>query len=65
MNIRVISAGALLVVLATGFFLYMSTMMPRSNDPVEMMRTVGMVSGGAAGLGLVMILFGLFRRKRI
>ncbi len=65
MNIRVISAGALLVVLATGFFFYMSTMMPRSNDPVEMMRTVGMVSGGAAGLGLAMILFGLFRRKRI
>jgi len=64
MNIRVISAGALLVVLATGFFFYMSTMMPRSNDPVEMMRTVGMVSGGAAGLGLAMILFGLFRRKR-
>jgi hypothetical protein len=64
MNIRVISAGALLVVLATGFFLYMSTMMPRSNDPVEMMRTVGMASGGAAGLGLAMILFGLFRRKR-
>ena len=64
MNIRVISAGALLIVLATGFFFYMSTMMPRSNDPVEMMRTVGMVSGGAAGLGLVMILFGLFRRWR-
>jgi hypothetical protein len=64
MNIRVISAGALLIVLAAGFFFYMSTMMPRSNDPVEMMRTVGMVSGGAAGLGLVMVLIGLFRRKR-
>jgi hypothetical protein len=53
-----------LIVLAAGFFFYMLTMMPRSNDPVEMMRTVGMMSGGAAGLGLVMVLVGLFRKKR-
>jgi hypothetical protein len=65
MNIRVIAAGAVLIVLAIGFFFYMSTFMPRSNDPVELMRTVGTVSGRAAGLGLAMIVVGLFlRRKR-
>jgi hypothetical protein len=65
MNIRVIAAGAILIVLAAGFFFYMSTFMSRSNDPVELMRTVGTVSGGGAGLGLAMIVVGMFlRRKR-
>lgn len=64
MNLRVVFTGAGLVVLAAAFFFYMMTMAPRSNEPAEMMHTVGMVSGAAAGLGLAMILFGLFRRKR-
>jgi hypothetical protein len=64
MNLRVVFTGAGLIVLAAAFFFYMTTMAPQSNDPEAMMHTVGMVSGAAAGLGGVMILFGLFRRKR-
>lgn len=64
MNLRVVFTGAGLIVLAAAFFFYMTTMAPHSNDPETMMRTVGMVSGGAAGLGVAMILFGLLRRKR-
>jgi hypothetical protein len=64
MNLRVVFTGAGLIVLATAFFFYMTTMAPQSNDPEAMMRTVGVVSGAAAGLGGVMILFGLLRRKR-
>lgn len=64
MNLRVVLTGAALIVLAAGFFFYMATMAPQSNDPGAMMRTVGMVSSGAAGLGGVMILFGVLRRKR-
>lgn len=64
MNLRVVCTGAGLIVLAAGFFFYMATMVPQSNDPDAMMRTVGMVSGGAAGLGGAMIVFGLLRRKR-
>jgi hypothetical protein len=63
MNLRVVFTGAGLIVLAAAFFFYMTTMAPQSNDP-EAMRTVGVVSGAAAGLGGVMILFGLLRRKR-
>jgi len=64
MNIRVVAAGALLIVLAGAFFLYMSGIAARSTDPAEMMRTVGMVSGGAAGIGAAMVLIGLLRRRR-
>lgn len=64
MNLRVVFTGTGLVVLAAAFFFYMTTMAPHSNDPQEMMHTVGMVSGAAAGLGGAMILFGLFRRRR-
>jgi hypothetical protein len=63
MNIRVVGTGAGLIVLAAAFFFYMATLAPQSTDPDALMRTVGMVSGGAAGLGGAMILFGMFRRK--
>jgi TRAP-type mannitol/chloroaromatic compound transport system permease large subunit len=63
MNLRVVVTGAVLIVLAAAFFLFMGSMAPRSNDPAEMMRTVGIVAGGGAGLGVAMIIFGLFRRK--
>jgi hypothetical protein len=56
--------GVLLVVVAVGFFFGMQTMMPRSTDPRGMMETVGQVSGVAGGLGLVMIAYGLIRRRR-
>lgn len=63
-NLRVIATGAGLIVLAAAFFFYMAAMAPESADPDAMMRTVGMVSGGAAGLGGAMILIAMFRRRR-
>ncbi len=63
MNLRVVVTGAVLIVLAAAFFFLMRSMAPRSNDPAEMMRTVGIVAGGGAGLGVAMIIFGLIRRK--
>jgi len=62
-NWRLVLAGAFLIAVAAGFFLFMLTMVPRSNDPAEMMRTVGQVSGAATGLAIVLILFGLIGKK--
>jgi hypothetical protein len=64
MNLRVLLTGVVMIVAALGFFFYMKTFMPRSNDPAEMMQIVGEVSGFVGALGLVMIVFGLFRKKR-
>jgi hypothetical protein len=63
-NGRIVLAGAVMIVLAIGFFFYMGTTAPRSTDPVGMMKIVGETSGWVGGIGLVMILFGLFRKKR-
>ncbi len=52
-----------MIVLAAGFFLYMLTIAPRSNDPVSMMRTVGEASGAVGGLGVAMMIVGLIGRK--
>ena len=62
-NWRVSIAGLALIGLAVAFFFGMQTMAPRSTDPVELMRTVGQVSGVAAGIGLVMVLIGLIGRR--
>jgi hypothetical protein len=65
MNVRVMVTGALMVVLALGFFFGMGTALaPKSNDPAAMMQTVGTVSGAVGGIGLVMIVFGALRKKR-
>lgn len=64
-NIRVVVTGLVMLVLAGGFFFGMdAALAPRSNDPVAMMRTVGQVSGAVAGLGAVMIVFGLIGRRQ-
>jgi hypothetical protein len=62
-NWRLVIAGLVLAVLAAGFFLYMMGMAAKSTDPVEMMKTVGQVSGGVGALGLVLAVFGLIGRK--
>ena len=63
-NMRLISVGIVLLVLAAGFFLFATTAMaPKSNDPTEMMRTVGQVSGAVGGISIVMIIFGLIGRR--
>jgi hypothetical protein len=64
MNVRVVVTGAVMIVAALGFFLYMGTFAPKSNDPTGMMQTVGEVSGFVGAIGLVMIVFGALKRKR-
>jgi hypothetical protein len=63
-NLRVLITGLALIVLAVGFFLYMLTLAPKSNDPAALMRTVGTVSGVVGALGLVMAVFGAVGRRR-
>ena len=63
MNARVVIVGAVLLGLAALFFFGMSTIAPKSNDPAAMMRTVGQVAGVVGSLGIVMIVFGLIRKK--
>jgi hypothetical protein len=58
-NTRFIVTGLGLVVLAAIFFFIMLGMAPKSNDPAELMRTVGEVSGVVGGIGVVMALLGL------
>lgn len=61
-NRRVVFAGLGLLVLAVAFFFVMLSMAPRSTDPVELMRTVGMVSGAAAGLAIAMMAIGTLKK---
>lgn len=62
-NWRLIVVGFVLGLLALGFFVFMLSMMSRSNDPAALMQTVGAVSGGVGGISLVMIVFGLIGKK--
>jgi hypothetical protein len=63
MNVRVMATGAVMIAAALGFFFYMETFLPRSNDPAALMQTVGEVSGAVGALGLVMIAYGIFKKK--
>jgi len=62
-NWRLVITGLALIILAVVFFAGMALMTGRSNDPAAMMQTVGQVSGGAAGLGLVLAIFGVVGRR--
>lgn len=62
-NWRLIIVGIALIIASAGFFLYMGTMAPRSNDPVALMQTLGQVSGVVGAIALVMIVFGLVGKK--
>jgi hypothetical protein len=62
-NWRMIIAGFVLIVMSIGFLLFMLALMPRSTDPVTMMRTVGTISGGAIGISMAMIIGGLIGKK--
>lgn len=63
-NWRVAIVGVALIFLAAGFFIGMESIAGRSNDPAEMMRTVGLVSGAGGGVGFVMALVGFIGRRR-
>ena len=62
-NWRVVIVGAVLVVLAIAFYLFMLSIASKSNDPVALMRTVGTVSGVVGGLAIAMIVVGLIGKK--
>jgi len=62
-NWRVVITGAVLLVLAIGFFLFMMMMAPESTDPKALMETVGQVSGVVGGIAIVMMIFGLIGKK--
>jgi len=64
-NLRVVIVGAVLMVLATGFFLVMAAISLKSNDPAALMDTVGQVSGVLVGLGFVMIIFGMIGKRGV
>jgi hypothetical protein len=63
-NLRVIIVGAVLIILATVFFLVMAAVSPKSNDPAALMQTVGQVWGVLVGLGFVMMIFGLIGKRQ-
>ena len=62
-NPRLVLAGSLLLAMAVAFFLFMLSIESKSNDPVELMRTVGGVSGTVGGLAIAMILIGRIGKK--
>ena len=62
-NMRVVTVGAVLFALAVAFFFFMLSIAPRSNDPVELLRTVGMVSGVVGGLAIAMVVGGMVGKK--
>ncbi len=62
-NWRFVITGIVLAILAAGFFLFMLSMAPKSNDPATMMRTVGQVSGVAGAIGVLLVVLGLVGKK--
>jgi len=62
-NPRIVIVGSVLIVLAGAFFLFFLSVAPKSNNPAELMRTVGTVSGVVTGIAIAMIAAGLIGRK--
>ena len=62
-NWRLVIVGVVLIAASAGFFFYMGTMTPRSNDPVALMQTVGQVSGAVGAIALLMVIFGLIGKR--
>jgi hypothetical protein len=58
-NWRLAIVGLVMVLAAAAFFAGMQPLAPRSTDPVELMRTVGQVSGTVGAIGLVVFVLGL------
>ena len=62
-NWRVIIVGFVLILVVLAFYFYMLSIAPRSNNPAELMRTVGQVGGAVGGIGVAMMIFGLIGKK--
>ena len=62
-NLRVAIVGVVLLFVAIAFFFFMLSIASKSNNPAELMRTVGTVSGVVGGIAIVMIAIGLIGKK--
>jgi len=62
-NQRFVLVGGALIALAIAFFLFFLSIAPKSNNPAELMRVVGTVSGVVGGIGVAIIVFGKIARK--
>jgi hypothetical protein len=62
-NRRFIIVGSVLIALAIAFFLFFLSIASRSNNPAELMRIVGTVSGVVGGIAIAMIVFGSIGKK--
>ena len=62
-NMRIVYVGSVLALCALAFFLYMLSIASRSNNPAQLMETVGQVSGVVGGISIAMIIIGLVGRK--
>ena len=62
-NWRLVLGGVFLIVMAFAFYILMLFNASRATDPTELMRLAGSISGGAFGIGLVLILLGIIGKK--
>jgi hypothetical protein len=62
-NRRFVIVGSVLIVLAIAFFLFFLSIASKSNNPAELMRVVGTVSGVVGGIAVAMIVAGLIGKK--
>jgi hypothetical protein len=62
-NLRIVIVASVLIVLAVAFFLFFLSIAAKSNNPAELMRTVGTVSGVVIAIALAMIAAGLIGKK--
>jgi hypothetical protein len=62
-NMRIVIVGGALITVAIAFFLFFLSIASKSNNPAELMRTVGTVSGVGIGIGVAMIVAGLIGKQ--
>jgi hypothetical protein len=62
-NWRLIVTGVILILGAGAFLFEMRGLASRSHDPVEMMKTVGQVSGVAVAIGLFLLALGMVGKR--
>jgi uncharacterized integral membrane protein len=63
-GLKLARAGYFLLAVAAIFFIAMMFLAPQSNDPVEVMRLAGQAAGVAAGIGIVLIVVDLLKRRK-
>lgn len=63
--LKLARAGYFLLAIAAVFFLTaMMFLAPQSTNPAEVMRLAGQASGVAAGIGIVLIVVDMLRRRK-